>query len=109
MCIRDRTLYHQEAGQFPEFTTAADVHETLGIPAQNVHRGADNYIRLMQVGAGGVITVGFKNEARGVNALIALKRFKMTPSMSSSGVITGWTCAPGDASPIDEVYIKSCN
>ena len=102
------TLYHQETGNFPAWTTAADVHETLGIPAQNVHRGSNNYIRLMQVGAGGVITVGFKNNEKGVNALIALKRFKMIPSISSSGVITGWTCAPGDASPIDEVYIKSC-
>ena len=102
------TLYHQETGNFPAWTNAADVHETLGIPEQNVHRGSNNYIRLMQVGAGGVITVGFKNNEKGVNALIALKRFKMIPSISSSGVITGWTCAPGDASPIDEVYIKSC-
>ena len=96
------TLYHQETGNFPAWTNAADVHETLGIPEQNVHRGSNNYIRLMQVGAGGVITVGFKNNAKGVNALLALKRFKMIPSISSSDVITGWTCAPGDASPIDE-------
>ena len=102
------TLYHQEKGEFPDMGTALERHDALGIPAQNVHRGSTNYIRLMQVGVGGVITVGFKNEARGVNALIALKRFKMTPSMSS-GVITGWTCAPYDTSPIDEVYIKSCN
>ena len=102
------TLYHQETGNFPAWTNAADVHETLGIPEQNVHRGSNNYIRLMQVGAGGVITVGFKNNEKGVNALIALKRFKMIPSISSSDVITGWTCAPGDASPIDEAYIKSC-
>jgi len=103
------TLYHQETGNFPAWTNAADVHETLGIPAQNVHRGSNNYIRLMQVGAGGVITVGFKNnEDWGVNTLIALKRFKMIPSIGSSGVITGWTCAPGDDSPIDEAYIKSC-
>jgi len=108
---RALTLYYQENGKFPGPPDQADAlerHNALGIPAQNVHRGTDNYIRLMQVGVDGVITVGFKNEARGVNALIALKRFKMTPSMSS-GVITGWTCAPGDASPIDEVYIKSCN
>ena len=102
------TLYHQETGEFPEFTTAAERHNALGIPPQNVHRGSASYIRLMQVGVDGVITVGFKREARGVNALIALKRFKMTPS-TSSGLFTGWTCAPGDASPIDEVYINSCN
>ena len=105
------TLYYQENGKFPGPPYQEDAlerHNALGIPPQNVHRGSDNYIRLMQVGVDGVITVGFKSEARGVNALIALKRFKMTPS-TSSGLITGWTCAPGDASPIDEVYINSCN
>ena len=102
------TLYHQETGNFPDQADALERHNALGIPPQNVHRGSASYIRLMQVGVDGVITVGFKSEARGVNALIALKRFKMTPS-TSSGLITGWTCAPGDASPIDEVYINSCN
>ena len=103
------TLYHQETGEFPEFTTAAERHNALGIPPQNVHRGSASYIRLMQVGVDGVITVGFKNnEDWGVNTLIALKRFKMIPSIGSSGVITGWTCAPGGGRPIDEIYIKSC-
>ena len=102
------TLYHQETGNFPAWTGAADVHETLGIPGQNVHRGTNNYIRLMQVGAGGVITVVFKNKDWGVNELIEKKGFRVIPSISSSGVITGWTCAPGGGRPIDEMYIKSC-
>mgnify|MGYP001181686690 FL=1 len=103
------TLYHQETGNFPAWTNAADVHETLGIPEQNVHRGSNNYIRLMQVGAGGKITVSFKNNKDwGVSKLIEIKSFEMMPSISSSGVITGWTCAPGGGRPIDEIYIKSC-
>jgi len=106
------TLYYQETGKFPGPPDQADAlerHNALGIPGQDAHRGSANYIRLMQVGTGGVITVRFKAEIKGVNALIAGKRFKMTPSMSSSGVITGWTCAPDDSSAIDEVYIKSCS
>ena len=104
------TLYYQEKGTFPTQATVDERHDTLGIPRQSVYRSSDGYIRLIQVlpGGSGSIRVDFKAESAGVNALIARKSFKMTPSMSS-GVITGWTCAPYDTSPIDEAYIKSCN
>ena len=103
------TLYHQESGAFPTQATPDERHDMLGIPRQSVYRSSDSYIRLIQVVRGsGSIMVEFKAESAEVSALIARKRFEMTPSVSS-GVITGWTCAPGDPRPIDEVYIKSCS
>ncbi len=55
-----------------------------------------------------VVEVRFDSQLVGVNALIAGKRFQMTPSISS-GMITSWTCAPCcGGRRIDEEYIKSC-
>ena len=104
------TLYYQENGAFPAGNHRAR-HDALGIPRRNEFRNSSDYVHQIRVlGAGSPgIQVRFDTEANGVSPEIAGKRFNMIPTLSS-GVITGWTCAPtGNAARrIDEVFIKSC-
>ena len=105
------TLYYQENGAFPAGNLAAR-HAALGIPSHGDYRASAYYVRQIRVlggGNAGGIQVRFDNEANGVSPEIAGRRFNMMPALSS-GVITGWTCAPagGAARRIDEAYIKSC-
>ena len=105
------TLYYQENGAFPAGNLAAR-HAALGIPSHGDYRASAYYVRQIRVlggGNAGGIQVRFDNEANGVSPEIAGRRFNMMPALSS-GVITGWTCAPagGAARRIDQAYIKSC-
>jgi len=104
------TLYYQENGAFPTGNHRAR-HDALGIPRRNQYRNSSDYVHQIRVlgAASPGIQVRFDTEANGVSPEIAGKRFNMTPTLSS-GVITGWTCAPTGnvAQRIDEAYIKSC-
>ena len=105
------TLYHQENGAFPAGNLAAR-HAALGIPSSGEYRNFADYVRQIRVlggGNAGGIQVRFDNTGVGVSTEIAQRRFNMMPNLSS-GVITGWTCAPAGnaARRIDEAFIKSC-
>ena len=105
------TLYHQENGAFPAGNLAAR-HAALGIPSHGAYRASADYVRQIRVlggGNAGRIQVRFDNTGFGVSPEIAGRRFNMIPTLSS-GVITGWTCAPAGnaAKRIDEAFIKSC-
>ena len=104
------TLYYQENGAWPDvlISNMGQRHEALGLPKPGEYRASADYVNQLRIKPDGVVEVRFDGQAQGVNALIAGKRFQMTPSISS-GMITSWTCAPccgGRA--IDEEYIKSC-
>jgi len=105
------TLYYQETGKFPDDPAKNKRHEALGIPLPTQYRASADYVnQIVIMRHHGFIQVRFDGQAQGVNALIAGKRFELRPSVSSSGVITSWTCAPAGKPvlQIDEEYIKSC-
>ena len=104
------TLYYQENGAFPDVLIPSmnQRHEALGLPKPGEYRASADYVNQLRIRPGGVVQVRFDGQSQGVNALIAGKRFEMTPSISS-GIITSWTCAPCCGSrAIGEEYIKSC-
>ena len=103
-------LYYQENGVWPDvlISNMNLRHEALGLPRPGEYRALADYVSQLRVRPNGVVHVRFDNQLAGVSALIAEKRFEMTPSISS-GMITSWTCAPCcGRRAIDEKYIKSC-
>jgi type IV pilus assembly protein PilA len=104
------TLYYQENGVWPDvlIPNMNLRHDALGLPRPSEYRALADYVSQLRVRPNGVVHVRFDNQLAGANALIAGKRFEMTPSISS-GMITSWTCGPCcGRRAIDEIYIKSC-
>jgi len=85
------TLYYQTTGGFPEAPCDgcyAETHKMLGIAADDELSG--NYVIHIRVQTdNGAIKVKFRNDA---HDLISGKRFELQPVLSSSDVITSWTC-----------------
>ena len=103
------TLYYQENGAFPNQADMNVRHDVIGIPRPAEYDTADYVDQIQVVRNLGRIRVIFDSAANGVNVLISGTQFELRPD-TSSGVITGWTCAPAGnaARRIDEAFIKSC-
>ena len=110
------TLYYQETGGFPEAPCDgcyAETHKMLGIAADDELSG--NYVIHIRVQTdNGAIKVKFRDDAP-VNGLIRGKRFELQPVLSSSDVITSWTCVNDELATdvgsggnwIDTAYLPS--
>ena len=112
------TLYYQETGGFPEVNSGefAKAHKMLGIAAPDELSGTYViHMRVQRNPVNGAIKVKFRDDGDGpVNGLISGKRFELQPVLSSSDVITSWTCVNDELATvgsggnwIDTAYLPS--
>ena len=102
------TMYMQMKGTatWPTGSTP-QMHDELGIAPFNDLGG--DYVWRIKVLSNGRIRVQFFNRPP-VNDLIRRNFFDLLPTVSSSGVITSWTCfSAGTGRWIDLEYISSCD